>query len=56
MYAGEWKAADFPGAVTFHSQVIKLPVWAYEEDWATVKACARAMLAVARECIKTPLN
>lgn len=46
-YAATWKASDFPGAVAFHSSVIKLPVWAYEDDWETVQACARVMLEVA---------
>ncbi|KAJ9190814.1 hypothetical protein DTO164E3_9162 [Paecilomyces variotii] len=55
-YVAEWRAADFPGAVAFHSKVIKLPVWAYEEDWDTVEMCAQVMLDVAQDFMKTPLN
>ncbi|KAE8142319.1 DegT/DnrJ/EryC1/StrS aminotransferase family-domain-containing protein [Aspergillus pseudotamarii] len=55
-YTVDWEAADFPGAVTFHSSVIKLPVWAYEDDWDTVEACAQVMLNVAIDFMKTTLN
>lgn len=55
-YAADWKAEDFPGANAFHASVIKLPVWAYEDDWDTVEACAQVMLDVANDFLQKPLN
>lgn len=55
-FVADWKATDFPGANAFHSSVIKLSVWAYEDDWDTVKACAQIMLEVANDLSKACSN
>jgi dTDP-4-amino-4,6-dideoxygalactose transaminase len=55
-YTAQWRASDFPGAVAFHSSVIKLPVWAYEDDWEAVESCAQIMLNVANDFMNSALN
>ncbi|KAH8109379.1 DegT/DnrJ/EryC1/StrS aminotransferase family-domain-containing protein [Phellopilus nigrolimitatus] len=50
-YEPQWSNSDFPGADMFYQSAIKIPVWAYEDDRATIEIYSKIMVQVAYEFI-----